>query len=53
MLTADGSSVLTIIIKGKKASSKHDRGFENEVMGKYLCPITLDWDDLACDVLSY
>ena len=27
-------------------SSRSQLGFKNPIMGKYLCPVKLDWDDI-------
>ncbi len=45
-LTDDGSAPLNALKYNQLASTKNDRGFLHNVMGRFLCPVSLDWDDM-------
>ncbi|TDL15642.1 hypothetical protein BD410DRAFT_853505 [Rickenella mellea] len=38
-------SVLAVDDDSKMSSSKGDRGFNHDIIGRFLCPCNLDWDD--------
>ncbi len=50
-LNDDGLSVIKSIKPA--SSSKSDRGFHHDIMGRFLCPVTLDWDDLEYVLVLY